>query len=90
MEANSNNSQQNVRRPTKKTKQPITPDVAAQLLQSAISYCNEAGLKVSGFNHGNAVRIQIEGLHYLDGSFVVTSQHGNGNPTKAGNDNEPK
>ena len=73
MAANLDNSQVSGKRPTKKTKQPTTPAEAAQLLQSAIAYCNEAGLRVSGFNHENTLRFQVDGINYLNGEIVVTS-----------------
>jgi hypothetical protein len=49
---------------TKKTKEPITKDEAAQLLTSALSYCQEAGFQVIGYNEGTALRLSIEGLEY--------------------------
>lgn len=49
---------------TKKTKEPITKEEAAELLTSALSYCLESGLNVIGYNDGTALRLSIDGLEY--------------------------
>lgn len=75
MAEDSMNSQKKGEPSTKKTKQPITREEACQLLASAISYCNEAGFVVTGKNHELSLRLQIEGMNYIDGDFVVTSEN---------------
>lgn len=61
---------------TKKTKEPITPAEAAELLTSALSYCLESGLKVIGYNEGPALRLSIEGLEYRNDKIqLVTLSH---------------
>lgn len=62
--ANSLPSPKSAKRSTKKTKEPITPAEAAELLTSALSYCLEAGLPVVGYNEGTALRLSIDGLEY--------------------------
>jgi hypothetical protein len=52
------------KRHTKKTKEPITPAEAAELLTSALSYCLESGLKVIGYNDGMCLMLSIDGLEY--------------------------
>ena len=49
---------------TKKTKPPTTREEAAELLTSALSYCLEAGLIVSGYNEGATLALYIDGLEY--------------------------
>ena len=74
MVANSSNSQKSDKPPTKKTKKSITREEAAELLASAIAYCNQAGFVVTGHNYGLSLRLQIHGLNYSDDNFVVTSE----------------
>jgi hypothetical protein len=62
--ANSRISPKSEKQSTKKTKQPITPAEAAELLTSALSYCLESGLNVIGYNEAGALRLSIEGLEY--------------------------
>lgn len=57
-------SQTNEKRSTKKTKQPITPAEAAELLTSALKYCQESGLTVAGYNEGGELILFIKGLEY--------------------------
>ena len=65
-------SQPNEKRRTKSTKKPTTPDEAAALLTSALSYCLEAGLIVSGYNEGQNLALYIKGLQYVDDHIQVT------------------
>jgi hypothetical protein len=59
---------------TRKTKEPITPAEAAELLTSALSYCLESGLNVIGYNEAGALRLSIDGLEYSNDRIqVVTS-----------------
>jgi hypothetical protein len=58
------NSPKNEKRNTKKTKPPITPAEAAELLTSALKYCQEAGMIVSGYNEGATLALYIDGLEY--------------------------
>jgi hypothetical protein len=62
--ANSRISPKSEKQSTKKTKQPITPAEAAELLTSALSYCLESGLNVIGYNDGTSLRLSIDGLEY--------------------------
>lgn len=62
--ANSQPSPKSGKRNTKKTKEPITKDEAAQLLTSALSYCLEAGIQVIGYNEGTSLMLSIDGLEY--------------------------
>jgi hypothetical protein len=64
MAANSRPSRTSEKPRTKKTKQPITPAEALDLLTSALSYCLESGLNVIGYNEAGALRLSIEGLEY--------------------------
>lgn len=57
---------------TKKTKKPTTPAEAAAILQSALSYCLEAGLQVEGYNEGQDLTLYISGLQYAGESIIVT------------------
>lgn len=51
---------------TRKTKEPITKEEAAELLTSALSYCLEAGIPVIGYNEGTSLRLSIDGLEYAN------------------------
>lgn len=66
-------SPKNVKTNTKKTKPPITPAEAAELLTSALSYCLESGLSVIGYNDGTALRLSIEGLEYSNDRIQVVT-----------------
>ena len=58
---------------TWRTLQSVTPNEAAAILLSALNYCKKAGLPVTGYNEGNALRLSIEGIHYdFDGHTMVT------------------
>ena len=65
-------SEQTDKRRTKSTKPPTTPEEAAELLASALNYCLEAGLIVSGYNEGRMLILSIDGVQYVDGKIVVT------------------
>jgi broad specificity polyphosphatase/5'/3'-nucleotidase SurE len=60
------------KRRTKSTKQPTTPAEATELLTSALGYCLEAGLIVSGYNEGQTLILSIDGVRYADGRITVT------------------
>jgi hypothetical protein len=66
-------SQKIEKRSTKPTKQRTTREEAAALLTSALSYCLEAGLIVSGYNEGPTLVLSIDGLQYADEKIQVTS-----------------
>ena len=72
MVANSTNSQTKGKRSTRKTARPITPAEAAQILASALSYCNQAGLTVTGYNDGASLKLSIEGVNYEGDKINVT------------------
>lgn len=65
-------SQTNEKRRTKQTKRSTTPEEAAELLTSALSYCLDAGLIVSGYNEGPTLILSIDGLWYANEKIVVT------------------
>lgn len=64
-EASLETSQPSGKKNTKKTKQPITPAEAAELLTSALKYCQESGLMVAGYNEGTELMLSISGLNYV-------------------------
>lgn len=64
-EASLETSQPSGKKSTKKTKQPITPAEAAELLTSALKYCQESGLMVAGYNEGGELMLSISGLEYV-------------------------
>jgi hypothetical protein len=45
-----------------KTKDAISKDEAAQILQSAVSYCQRAGVAVQGYNEGGTLYLSFDGL----------------------------
>jgi hypothetical protein len=65
-------SQKIEKRSTKPTKQRTTREEAAALLTSALSYCLEAGLIVSGYNEGLTLVLSIDGLQYANDKIQVT------------------
>lgn len=71
MEASLQHSTEKVRKSTTRTERPITPEEAAQLLASALSYCQKAGLVVKGYNDGVTLVLELEGLNELAGRIVV-------------------
>lgn len=60
------------KRNTRKTKPRTTPEEAAEILRSALSYCLEAGLPVKGWNEGTSLELSIDGLQYADETIIVT------------------
>ena len=72
MAAHSKPSRQEEKPNTKQIKPPTTPEEAAELLTSALSYCLEAGLVVEGYNEGTRLILEIDGLHYADEKVIVT------------------
>lgn len=64
------NSPKVVKTNTKKTKEPITPEEAAELLTSALSYCLESGLSVIGYNQDGLV-LFIEAFEYSNDKIQV-------------------
>ncbi len=48
---------------TGKTEKSITPDVAGELLSSALDYCRKAGLKVLSYNESDGFAVLVTGLH---------------------------
>ncbi len=57
---------------TKQIKQSITPAEAAELLTSALGYCDEAKLIIEGYNEGRDLILVVRGLQYVDGKVIVT------------------
>lgn len=45
-----------------KTKDGISKDEAAQILQSAVSYCQRAGIVVQGYNDNGTLYLSLDGL----------------------------
>jgi hypothetical protein len=74
--ANSRPSPRRARRSIRKTNESITPAEASQILLSALTYCQQANLLVTGYNEGNALRLSIDGLNYDGGQIlpVVTAK----------------
>jgi hypothetical protein len=66
---------------TRKTKEPITPAEAAELLTSALKYCQEAGLIVSGYNEGQTLVLFIDRLEYSNDRIRVVTLIPNVNVT---------
>lgn len=64
MAGHSRPSRKSGKKSTFRTLQGVTPNEAAQILQSALSYCKKAGLSVTGYNEGTALRLSIDGIHY--------------------------
>lgn len=64
MAGHSRPSHKSGKKNTFRTLQSVTPNEAAQILQSALHYCLKAGMKVSGYNEGQALRLSIDGIHY--------------------------
>jgi hypothetical protein len=56
---------------TKKTKEPTTKREAAELLTSALSYCEEAELIVEGYNEGADLVLVIRSAQYIDGKVIA-------------------
>lgn len=73
-----------------KTKSPITKGEAAELLQSAVNYCQQAGIAVQGYTDSGTLYLSLAGLllvHTPNGlEFVPVTAGGRGAnvPVKAG------
>ena len=72
MAAHSKPSGKPEKQSTKQTKQPITPEEAAELLVSALSYCEEAKLIVEGYNETEGLHLFVRGVKFVDGKIIVT------------------
>ncbi len=59
---------------TKKTKQPITPAEAVELLTSALSYCEEAKVIVEGYNEPEGLHLFVRDTRYLKGKVVLGAE----------------
>ena len=81
--ASSKNSPKNGKRSTKSTKQPITQGEALELLTSALSYCQQSGLSVTGYNETNGLVLCIKGVTHTGKAIVVTPEV----PVQQSNDN---
>ena len=66
-------SRKRTRKPTKRTAEPTTPAEAAQILQSALRYCQEAGLEIAGYNDSGSLCLIIRGLTEQDGTILVVT-----------------
>lgn len=62
------------KRNTTKTKLPTTPAEAGQILASALNYCKEAGLIVTGYNEKNMLMLCIEGLNIIEAQLIPVTQ----------------
>jgi hypothetical protein len=69
MAEHSQHSRTNGKRNTKRTETPITKGEAAAILLSALTYCQRAGLSVTGYNEGTALRLSISGVNYDGGQI---------------------
>lgn len=73
MAGHSRLSRKSDKKSTFRTLQNVTPSEAAQILLSALNYCKKAGLSVTGYNEGTALRLSIDGIHYdFDGHTMIT------------------
>ena len=78
----------------KKTKrsvgEPLTAQEALQILQSAIGYCQQAGLAVQAANSGTGLTLTIPGAYYTTANEKsgVTFHIGTPEPTKSGDSPE--
>ena len=70
MEANLKHYQRTDKMSTKKIEKPISRDEAAQILLSAVSYCQKSGMKVSARTDSGTLTLFFEGLE-LAGSEDV-------------------
>lgn len=70
--ASSKTSPKKGKRSTKSTKQPITQGEALEMLASALNYCQQAGLSVTGYNETNGLVLFIEGVVHSGKEIVVT------------------
>lgn len=68
--------QQNGKRNTTKTKPRTTPAEAGQILASALNYCKEAGLMVTGYNEKNLLILCIDGLNISGTRLIPVTQRG--------------
>jgi len=64
-------SKRRARRSTRSIETSITPAEAASLLTSALSYCEKAGLKITGYNENGNLRLSIAGVEYYNGRIRV-------------------
>lgn len=74
--------QQNGKRNTTKTKPRTTPAEAGQILASALNYCKEAGLMVTGYNEKNMLILCIDGLNIAGNHLLPVTQSGNTIPAE--------
>ena len=81
--ASSPTSPKVVKTNTKRTKEPITRAEAAELLTSALSYCQESGLEVVGYNEGTTLILSIEGLEYRNDRIQPVTLISNDNVTES-------
>lgn len=50
------------RKRMRKTKSPITKGEAAELLQSAVNYCQQAGIAIQGYTDSGTLYLSLSGL----------------------------
>jgi len=72
MAAHSKRSPKGEKPSTKPIKKPTTPEEAAELLTSALSYCEDAGVIVEGYNEGADLVFRAKGFQFVDGKVIVT------------------
>lgn len=57
---------------TRKTEKPITKDEAAQILLSAVGYCQKSGMKVFVRSVHGKLALFIDGLQLVENNSVPT------------------
>ncbi len=60
--ANSSYCQSKGKKRMPKTKDAMSKDEAAQILQSDVSYCQRAGIVVQGYNDSGTLYLSLDGL----------------------------
>lgn len=71
------------------TGEPLTAQEALQILQSAIGYCQQAGLTVQAANSGTGLMLTIPGAYYTtveNGTEVTFALGTPPNPPKSNDD----
>jgi hypothetical protein len=76
----------NMKRTKRNVGEALTAEEALQILQSAIGYCQQAGLAVQAANSGTGLTLTIPGAYYTatDERAGVTFHIGTPEPTKSG------
>ncbi len=49
----------------KRSEEPLSPAEALDMLKSALTYCQQAGLKVAAGNRAGVLTLQVNGAEYI-------------------------